>query len=73
MKEKTKLFKENKMPKFIITLRVNQASGYQEYEIEAETEAEAKKLFEDGEGEFLHEEIEVIDTTFDSIRMEKNI
>lgn len=55
------------MPKFLITTGVVSASGWQLWEVEAETIEEARKKFDAEGGDFVEEEIEVTDIAFESI------
>lgn len=47
------------MKKFMINREVIETHGYQTFEVEAESAAEAHLKFIDGEGEFVSEEVEV--------------
>lgn len=47
--------------RYLITVDVKQARGSQQFAVEAETPEEAVALFNAGEGEYVSEEIEVVD------------
>lgn len=49
------------MPKYQLTRSVQSAQGYQVFEVEADSEEEAFAKFQQGEGDVVHEEIEVTD------------
>lgn len=44
---------------YLITVDVLSAKGFQQFEVMARSESEAIKLFADGKGEFIAEEIDV--------------
>ena len=47
------------MPKFHITASVRNVQGHQLWELEADNKRDALEKFEDGEGNVIHEELEV--------------
>ena len=53
--------------KFRIYVSVSRARGSQVWELEAEDPAQARALWEDGEGELVQEELEADDQEIDKI------
>ncbi len=45
--------------KWLITVRVEKAEGWQQFTVEAANEKEAARKFKSGEGEFVDQEVEV--------------
>lgn len=59
------------MPKYHIDVDIKNANGTQCWEVEAESPEEALRKYNDGDGEVVHEEIEVTeleDATLDVVR-----
>jgi hypothetical protein len=55
------------MKPFFITVEIKEISGTQVWRVEAKDPADALKRLRDGEGEILHEEIDVQSTNINSI------
>lgn len=55
------------MAKYLITVNATSVEGWQRYYVEAESRDEARLKFEKGEGEFVDQELEVQDYSFDSV------
>lgn len=49
------------MATFLIMVPVTKVQGYQVWEVKAANETKALEKWNDGHGQFVHEEIEVID------------
>lgn len=57
------------MAKYTILVTITCASGWQQFEIEADDEKEARAKFNNGDGELVHEEIQVEGFEIDSISL----
>ena len=58
------------MAKFIITCDVIRAAGWQQWSVEASDEAEAIEKFDNGDGDFVAEDVEVTDVGTPSVELD---
>ena len=54
-----------------ITIPVDSVNGFQIWQVEANSEEEAIQMFQNGEGEFLDEEVEVESLDMDNLEIEE--
>lgn len=59
------------MAKWLIHVEVGSARGNQTWRVEADSEEQAREIWEGGDGDLLHEELEADDQAISRVELEK--